>query len=171
MNSNRLQQLVYVAALVLLALVSKKCYDDGQRRLGALQERLRYTTDSLKQERELARLLENAHRVDTVRLTRTLRVRDTVNVIRDSILRLSDTVRVPVDVLRPIFAANDSAVSACLTALASAETVCQNLRRRLTLTEQQRDVYKAQRPSAFGIWLWRGVSFGIGYVVGGGVKR
>lgn len=171
MNSNRLQQLVYVAALVLLALVSKKCYDDGQRRLGALQERLRYTTDSLKQERELARLLENAHRVDTVRLTRTLRRWDTVAVVRDSLLTLHDTVRVPVEVFRPVLVASDSVRNACLTALGSCEAISQNLKTRLTLTEQQRDVYKAQRPSFVSTWFWRGAAFGLGYVVGGGVKR
>lgn len=105
-----------------------------------------------------AKRLEQAFRVDTVKLRFTLTRWDTIKAGLDT---LRDTVLVPVEVVRIVQAAADSVIQACREALRTCEERVAVERQRGDLFERRFDDLKAQSPS----WFRRRASVTIGYGV------
>jgi hypothetical protein len=148
-------------AVALVAFAGKSCHDRNQRRIGALNESLRSTRAELATARRGLRALEGTHQTDTVRLARWLTRWDTVRV--DSLIRLHDTIRVPIEVVRQVSVTADSTIRACTTALGSCEAIAGNLRNQLRLTERERDTYRAQIPSRVATTTKLAIALGTGY--------
>lgn len=150
-----------VTALISAGAV--RCYNEGQREMGAMAERLRVADSTAAALSSRARVIDTVYRTDTVRLTASVaswraavaRLEDSVAVLA---LRSPDTVRVPVEVVREVVVAADSAIQACTAVVQTCEQRVA-VRDSLLAVERQRSAILArQRPSAFRVWgeraLW-----------------
>jgi hypothetical protein len=152
----------YVVA-VLVAAGAKGCYDHGQREQGALRERLRAADSTAKALAVSVRRVDTVYRRDTLRLTRALTRWDTVRAGVDTI---TDTVAVPVEVVRWVVASADSAVSACRSVVQTCEQRVAVRDSLLDVQRRQLAIMAKQRPGFVKRWGERAAWLAAGVVLG-----
>jgi hypothetical protein len=161
----RLRQSWPWLALALVGLVAKCQYDRALRTDGArdlAQQQLIVQRDSLSR---LLAGLAVAYRVDTIVLRETVKARKPVI---DTVTRwLTDTVPVPVEVVREIVRVDSVVIAACFVSLRTCEAEKEALRADLVLSQRQTVLWREKaQPS---LWQQLGNSgkwLAIGYVLG-----
>lgn len=152
----------------LVAGGALRCYNETQREVGRLQERMAGLNAQAESLEARSRLVDTVYRTDTLRLSANLSEwRSLVARLNDSLgilaARAPDTVTVPVEVVREVVVTADSAIQACTFALQTCEQRVA-VRDSLLAVERQRSAVLArQRPSAFKVWgeraLWLALVF------------
>lgn len=147
--------LLYGLLALLLAAV-KLTHDHGQRRAGALEERLKTAERTAAALARSTRTTDTVYRRDTLRLTRReVRWRDSVVARVDT---LADTVRVPVEIVRWVVAEADSVISSCRAALSTCELRISQRDSLIANLRQQVRIHEQAKPSRLKQWgeraLW-----------------
>jgi len=173
-------RLLAAFSIFALMLMLKCGYDDRRRKEGESNV-LEKTRDSLLvvKKRELDSLVA-AHLSDTLSLRQELvawqRLKQRIKIQIESlppdtipgppkIVEVPDTATVPT--LREVILQADATIQRCTTALGSCENITSNLRSRLTVTEQQRDLWqKRAQPSLITRTATAVKWLGVGYILG-----
>jgi len=129
--------LPYAVGLALLTVVAKCQHDASQRKLGAAIERNAILAESLSVVEQRGRKIDTVFRRDTLRLVR--RIETTITLL-DTLLH-SDTVTLTKRESVLVFVA-DSLVTACRETLTSCSQRIGNLQQQLSLTTEQRDLWR-----------------------------
>lgn len=146
--------------LLGLSLVATKCtYDHGQRQAGILSERLRVTDSVNVVLQRRTKTVDTVYRRDTIRLTRReTRWRDSVVARVDT---LSDTVRVPVEVVKWVVAEADSTIQACRSVVQTCEQRVALRDSSISTLSRQLQLERKQRPSGLKKWAERAAWAGL----------
>jgi hypothetical protein len=153
----------WVAVLVVGLLVERCTRDRYHERLGAAAQQLAAARDSSRLHARRADSLSRVFHVDTVRVTKTVTAWRTLT----DTLVLSDTVPVPVEVVREVVATADSAITACTLALGTCSELTAALRRQVAGLTAERDaaltIARRAKPGALQRWGERVLYASAGY--------
>lgn len=140
---------VVLVGLAVLGLIGKGRYDAALRDEGArgvVEQQIVPRRDSI---RDLLTALASAYRVDTVVLRQTIQQR---KPIADTVTRwLTDTVPVPVEVVREIVRADSLVIQACTVALNTCEQEKAVLRRDIVLADSLIGLWRQKAQPAFTV--------------------
>lgn len=155
----------------LVAGGALRCYNETQREVGRLQERMATLNAQAESLAARARVVDTVYRTDTLRLSANLsewrslvaRLNDSLHFMKNLKNHEVDTIRVPVEVVREVVVTADSTIQACTLALQTCEQRVA-VRDSLLAVERQRSAVLArQRPSALKVWgeraLWLALVF------------
>lgn len=142
-----LLKVVPYAAILLLSLGVKHCYDSGIRNKAVAAERGRVATayrDTLKATKDSA---VKAYKRDTIHLTK--RVVERVTVLKEVEKWLRDTVPVPVEVVKEIIKADSQVIEACQVVRRTCEETNRILRLDLGKSEDETRAARSQITPSF----------------------
>ena len=165
--------------LLGLSLVATKCtYDHGQRQAGILSERLRVTDSVNVVLQRRTKTVDSAYRKDTVALNaalaryaaarQELSRRMATSSVSEKVVHISDTVvlervavyttdtlEVPVEVVKWVVAEADSTIQACRSVVQTCEQRVALRDSSISTLSRQLQLERKQRPSGLKKWAER----------------